>query len=361
MAHWWGGDMAEAEPLTRAGLNASLRALGERDPITLQFMQAHLFTIACLAQEPWTDVEQRFSKALELHRAVLGPGHPRTLRLVYGVALSHASQFHAAPGGRELSAAFELGRALGKDHPLLMSLTALLAHVHLGFHEFDQAADLASEARRGREKTLGPDHPLTLTSIVIEAHVQVAQGRLDEAEPITRDILDLSRNVAVENSPFLAWQMAVLGWAYLEKGAIEQAETFIHLALQAVEQRPKANPLATLGIRIKAGALRLAQHRNVEAEELLRAAYLQAVQCWPESGYQYYLMSLRGESLVRRAEYAAAEPLLLEAHQGLERHRATMLPYLNPSRRIEETTERLARLYEAWGRPAQASRWIGQR
>jgi hypothetical protein len=160
------------------------------------------------------------------------------------------------------------GSSTATSNPPMMSLTALLAHMHLGFHEFDQAAMLASDARRGREKTLG--------------------------------------------------------------------------------------------IRIKAGALRLAQHRNVEAEELLRAAYLQAIQCWPESGYQYYLMSLRGESLVRRAEYAAAEPLLLQAHQGLERHRGTMLPYLNPSRRIEESTERLARLYEAWDKPAQASRWNQQ-
>ena len=48
MARWWSGDMAQAEPLTRQGLEASRRALGEKHPLTLQFMQARAFTMMLL-------------------------------------------------------------------------------------------------------------------------------------------------------------------------------------------------------------------------------------------------------------------------------------------------------------------------
>ena len=45
MARWWSGDMAQAEPLTRQGLEVSRRVLGEKNPLTLQFMQARAFAM----------------------------------------------------------------------------------------------------------------------------------------------------------------------------------------------------------------------------------------------------------------------------------------------------------------------------
>jgi hypothetical protein len=152
--------------------------------------------------------------------------------------------------------------------------------------------------------------------------------------------------------------MATLGWAYFEQNDVKLAEDFMSLALQAVNKhRPNANPLATLGIRAQAGAFRLAQGRDAEAAELLHEAFAQAEKCWPDSFYLHYLASLRGESLARRAEYAAAEPLLLQGSQGLQLNYASIPSYLNPARRVQESLERLVNLYEAWDKRGQAAEW----
>ena len=55
--------------------------------------------------------------------------------------------------------------------------------------------------------------------------------------------------------------------------------------------------------------------------------------------------------------YADAEPLLLQGYQGLVPRRASLPPYLNAPRRITESLERLAQLYDAWGKPAPAAEW----
>ena len=73
MAHWWNGDIAQAEPLTRQGLEISRRALGEKNPLTLQFMQARAFVLMIQGEVPWTELEPFFLQALKLHREVLGP------------------------------------------------------------------------------------------------------------------------------------------------------------------------------------------------------------------------------------------------------------------------------------------------
>ncbi len=54
-------------------------------------------------------------------------------------------------------------------------------------------------------------------------------------------------------------------------------------------------------------------------------------------------------------EYAAAEPLLMKAYEGMDA-RQTSVP--KPSRvRLSETIERLIKLYEATDNEEEASKW----
>ena len=68
-------------------------------------------------------------------------------------------------------------------------------------------------------------------------------------------------------------------------------------------------------------------------------------------------MSLLGASLAGQKNYADAEPLLLQSCQGLQQRQASLPPILNAPRRITEALERLVQLYDAWGKPAQATEW----
>jgi hypothetical protein len=60
--------------------------------------------------------------------------------------------------------------------------------------------------------------------------------------------------------------------------------------------------------------------------------------------------------LMSQKRYADAEPLLLAAHEGLKAHpQAAASAAL--ARRRADAAERLARLYEATGKPAEAAKW----
>jgi hypothetical protein len=78
---------------------------------------------------------------------------------------------------------------------------------------------------------------------------------------------------------------------------------------------------------------------------------------WADEAYRPYVMSLLGASLSGQKNYAAAEPLLLQGHAGLQQRQASLPPYLNAPRRITESLQRLVQLYDAWGKPAQAAEW----
>ena len=93
MARRWSGDIAQAEVLTRRELEASRRTLAVKDPLTLQFMQERAFNMIYSGAEPWAEVEPLFLQALALHREVLGPDDPGTLRLIYSLGLGYVFNF----------------------------------------------------------------------------------------------------------------------------------------------------------------------------------------------------------------------------------------------------------------------------
>ncbi len=59
-------------------------------------------------------------------------------------------------------------------------------------------------------------------------------------------------------------------------------------------------------------------------------------------------------------QYAAAEPLLLEGFDGMKRFDADV-PADIAKRRLAGTAERLAQLYDATNRPAEAAKWRAER
>jgi hypothetical protein len=124
-----------------------------------------------------------------------------------------------------------------------------------------------------------------------------------------------------------------------------------------MRRKPDANPVVLPRVITQLGAVRLAEEKYSEAEALLRESSRLAEKRWPDAAYRYYVMSLLGASLAGQKNYADAEPLLLQSCQGLQQRQASLPLYLNAPRRITESLERLVRLYDAWGKPAQAAEW----
>jgi tetratricopeptide (TPR) repeat protein len=357
-ARWQGGETSLAEPLTRQGLEASARALGEKHPLTLQFMQTRAVVLMLLAETPWTEVEAMFLRTLALHREVLGPDHPETLRLIYGLGMGYV--FHEEPAKAEPFLLDNLDRArrvLGEKHPTTMNLTSLMAGDYRMLNQLEKAEALALRVLELRRSALGEEHPMTVGSICILANIYVRQQQFDQARLLTEQALTLSRRLPLEKSVFLAGHLSNLGWAYLEQGDVSRADTLCDLALQAMRRNPDGNPLANASTIIQLGVVRLAQEKYSAAEMLLREGSPFVEKYWPDEAYRPYVMSQLGASLSGQKKYADAEPLLLQGYEGLVQRQASMPPYFNAPRRITESLERLVQLYDAWGKPAQAAEW----
>ncbi len=357
-ARWLGGETTLAEPLTRQGLEASRQALGEKHPLTLQFMQTRAFVLLLLAETPWTEVEALYLRTLALHREVLGPDDPGTLRLIYGLSLGYI--YHLQPAKAESLLVDGLDRsrrALGEKHPTTSSLTVLLAIADEMLNQLEKAETMALRAVELRRSTLGEDHLLTLSAVCKLAQTYVRQQQFDKAEPLTEQVLNLSRRLPVEKSVFSAGNLGSLGWAYLEQGDVGQAAILCDLASQTMRRNPTFNPVASPQIIANFGAVRLAQQNYAEAVTLLREGLRLTEKHDLDAGYRLYVMNLLGASLAGQKKYADAEPLLVESCHGLQQHQTSLTPYLNAPRRIKESLERLVQLYDAWGKPAQAAEW----
>ncbi len=357
-ARWSGGETTLAEPLTRQGLEASQRTLGEKHPLTLQFMQTRAFVVMLLGETSLTEVEALFLRTLELHREVLGPDHPGTLRLIYGFGLGYI--YHVQPAKAEpllVDALDRSRRVLGEKHPTTMGLMVVLARNYEMLNQLEKAETMALRAVELHRSTLGEDHPLTMNSVCMLAYIYVMQPQFDQARPLTEQALIHSRRLPLEKAVFLAGNLSALGWAYLEQGDVARAEILCGLAWQAMQRNPAFNPVTSSTIVANVGAVRLAQQNFAEAEPLLREGLRLTEKHDLDAGYRLYVMNLLGASLAGQKNYADAEPLLLQGCQGLQQRQASLPPYLNAPRRITESLERLVQLYVAWGKPAQAAEW----
>jgi tetratricopeptide (TPR) repeat protein len=310
---------------------------------------------------PWRELEQLFLQALALHREVLGPDDPGTIRMIYGLSSGYFLNWQDAKAKPLLEDALDRSRrVLGEKHPHTCLLTVLLGYICSDLMELDEAESLVTRGLELRRSILGDGHPMTINCFAILARIYLLQQRsdkLDQTERLTERALDLSRRLVIENSPFLASNLSALGWEYLEQGQVAKADLLCDLALQALRHKPNATPLANPRIITQLGAVRLAQHKYAEAEKLLREGLPLVEKYWPDAEYQFYVMSLLGASLAGQGQYRDAEPLLLQSCQELQQRQGRILDFLKPTRRVTESIERLVQLYDAWARPIQAAEW----
>src|SRR5262249_14896627 len=99
----------------------------------------------------------------------------------------------------------------------------------------------------------------------------------------------------------------------------------------------------------------LLQHKWADAEPVLRECLTIREKKQPDEWTTFDTRSLLGDSLLGQRKLADAEPLLRAGFAGLKRRAATIPPPSRP--RLAEAAERLVRLYEATGQPAEAAKW----
>lgn len=138
-------------------------------------------------------------------------------------------------------------------------------------------------------------------------------------------------------------QLAV---AYRRAGRADEASRLFH-------QTPlSATHAAALAMR---GSALLAADEPAEAELKLRESLMIRQKIQPDDWTTFDAQSMLGAALLDQKKYAAAEHALLAGYEGMKQREAS-LP-IKDRRRLTFVLRRLVRLYGAWGKPDEASKW----
>ena len=174
-------------------LRAVLDAARKRDPRSAEAYEAQGFLAHILHHRGRRDaefLEMAESAARELERT-LGPDHPDTL-----VMLNHLAMAYTDTGKLpEAIALYERVRdariaKLGPDHPDTLPTLNNLAAAYILAGKFPEAIALLERVRDAEIATLGPDHPDTLTTLHNLAAAYKRARRLPEAIALYERVRD---------------------------------------------------------------------------------------------------------------------------------------------------------------------------
>ena len=217
---------------------------------------------------------------------------------------------------------------------------------------WDEAVPLNRESLGIIRRLKGDAYPPVAASMTALASALEASGRYEEAETYFRQALALREQVLGPDHPSTAWTHYSYASMLVEMGQYARAaqEANIVLALRG-RVLPDAHPIvaASLGV---AGRAAMEQGDLQTAERELRESLkLREASLPPDHWLIASAKSLLGDCLTRRRQFAAAEPLLVQAYDGLTRAVGA------EDTRTRTALTRLIALYDAWPRPADAARY----
>jgi tetratricopeptide (TPR) repeat protein len=347
------GKRDEAFVLLEEILHARLEQLGPDHPETL-------YTEECLAgiyraEGDQARYQQMVQELLEKRTATLGPDHLSTLSSKLGVAEIYKSQgkfdeaetlYQQVIDGRQAS--------LGAEHAktaFAKYMLALLYHYHLEKH--DQAERLyreVAESRNGDEK-----HRIRARIHLAVLHQE--QKRADQADQVFHEALpDARRLLEPHEQEWLRLFIHNQIGCRLTLSQPEKAEPLSRELAGIIRERYGAESMEYARELGRLGWLLTLQRRGSDAVAPFRESLAIHEKQQPDDWNTFNLRSLLGEALTASQDYSAAEPVLLEAYEGLKQ-RAAQIPAEKKRDGLPRAAGRLAQLYHAWGNKDEAARW----
>ena len=305
--------------------------------------------------EQYPQAEAMYREALEIQRRLLGPSHPEVGTLLNNLGvLMNASGRYVEAEATHREALRVRQAALGPGHPYVANSLLNLAHSLESRGDWTGAVALYDQAAKIVRAALGPDHP-RLAQVLRNWGVLLGnQNKTTEAVPLLREVLRIRRKAFKEESREVADALTVLGHSLRHAGSTREGEDMTRQALAVTIKvlGPDNESVATS--RKDLGSLLCSQGKLEAGLELLREAtdfFIRHPSVQPQSG-----AIIRGEygaCLTKARRFAEAEVVLLSAHGHMTQ--------LGPDHRwAKQAASRLANLYEAWGKPAEAARFTSR-
>jgi eukaryotic-like serine/threonine-protein kinase len=245
-------------------------------------------------------------------------------------------------------------KKLGTDHPITLATLNFLAGSYLLGGRTTEAIALFEQVRDARVKKLGADHPDTLRTFADLALAFQAGGKLEQALPLFQQAA-----VGIEKRQFVDPHAEPIVVALIacheELNQYDQAEAWRRKWLAVVKERSGAHSLPYATEMALLGRNLLQQLKYTDAEPLLRACLNIREENLPEDWTRFSAESLVGGALLGQKKYAEAEPLLLAGYEGMK-EREAKIP-ANGKKNLTDALERVAQLYDGWGKMDQADEW----
>ncbi|MBI1917140.1 MAG: tetratricopeptide repeat protein [Planctomycetes bacterium] len=302
----------------------------------------------------WAGAVLAYRQALALE--TFTPDHPATLNTLNALATAYQRSGNLPEAIR----LFEQVRdkrlqTLGLDNPLTLVSMNNLGVAYLEAGKFDRAVPLLEETVRLRKAKFGADDSATRTVVANLGASYGQAGRLKEAIPLLEEVVAWARRQPALRQQEFGWVEGALAEAYERDQQFAKAEPFYRAALEAVRRQFGAADPRTAVALANLGSNLLEQKKYAEAEPLLRECLAAREKAMPDAWPTFNAKSMLGGCLLGQKKYAAAEPLLLQGYEGMKQREAKMPPAARP--RLPEAIERLVRLYDEWGKKAEAAKW----
>ncbi|MCU1382754.1 MAG: serine/threonine protein kinase with repeat [Acidobacteria bacterium] len=351
------GDYTSAARRYAAVLDARRRLLGPRHRDTLRAMNqvARIDALDGRTEQ----AEARYTEALAVEREVLAPDDSATMQAMVNLAGTYLKR--GAPKEAEplLTQALAIRRrTLGAAHPSTVSVMEQLAQVYGQQAQYAQAEPMRREILEVRRHALGAEHPSTIAAmgnLALSLSHQKQRDKLAEAETLLAGSLDAHRRVSGTGHPSTILDALNLAEVLEAEAKYADAERVLRQALDVSRNALGPEHSLTLGLVSDLGWVRIEQHRYADAEPPLREANAGFVKTMPNHINRFDNESILGQSLMGQRKYAEAEPLLLEGYNGLIARIKTIPAYNMDT--VTDAGDRIVRLYDAWGKPAQAAEW----
>ena len=348
------GKYAQAEPLQTKAFEIQRRVLGEEHSLTLSSMN----NLAALYQDEgrYAQAEPLLLKGLEIRRRISGEDNAETVRGLNNLAVLYAQEGKYEQAEPLMADVLAIrSRVLGAEHPLALLAMSNLAKVYQVEGKYARAEPLCSKALEVRRRVLGEEHPDTLGSVNNLGVLYRCEDKYADAETLLKKALDGRTRVLGAQHPYTLLTMKELALLKESEGDYAGAGALFSSVVDARRRVLGPAHPDTLEAMTSLGEVQLQRAQYTEAEPLLREALANYEKATSDSWQRYRCQNLLGVSLAAQNKYAEAEPLLISGYQGLLQREAT-IPF-EQRRTVGDAAERIAQLYEKWGKPEKAAEW----
>ncbi|MCA9654289.1 MAG: tetratricopeptide repeat protein [Myxococcales bacterium] len=222
--------------------------------------------------------EAELRAALELHRRLRGPQHPKVVHALTSLAILLTQRGRYDDAMQTVSEARSLGEEVMPGHPGLALVVLAQSGVLDAQGRPDEAIALLEEALRRWEPILGPDHVTTISIHNNLGAALINRGWIERGEPHLREVVRGNTVLYGVDHPATADAIDNLGIALQLRGRWSEAEAEHRRALESLRARLGPRHLRVGEVESNlAGALAgQGRHEEASAETRVSLAILEA-------------------------------------------------------------------------------------